>query len=72
MFKKNIAIFLIFASISFGSEKLPEVNIQSISTAKIIKKEEKIEKKEEKTEEVKKTVTSYPLRKSIRFTSGSC
>ena len=68
MFKKNIAIFLIFASISFGSEKLPEVNIQSISTAKIIKKEEKIEKKEE----VKKTVTSYPLRKSIRFTSGSC
>ena len=72
MFKKNIAIFLIFASLSFGSEKLPEVNIQSLNTAKIVKKEEKIEKKVEKKEEVKKIVTSYPSRQFIRFSSGSC
>jgi hypothetical protein len=68
MFKKNIIIFLIFANLSLGAEKLPEVNIQSLSTAKIIKKEEKIEKKQE----VKKNVTSYPLRQSTRFTSGLC
>ena len=65
MFKKNIIIFLIFANLSLGSEKLPEVNIQSLSTAKIIKKEEK-------KQEIKNNITSYPLRQSIRFTSGLC
>lgn len=76
MIKKNIFVFLIFANFIFGSEKLPEVKIESLNNAKIIKKEqlkiEKIEKKEETKKEIKKVTTYYPTRQSVRFTSGSC
>lgn len=71
MIKKNIFVFLIFVNFVFGGEKLPEVKIESLNTAKIVKKEQKVEKIEKK-EEVKKFINYYPARQSVRFTSGSC
>lgn len=71
MIKKNIFVFLIFANFVFGNEKLPEVKLESLSTAKIVKKEQKNENAEKK-EEIKKTITYYNTRQSARFKSGSC
>lgn len=72
MIKKNIFVFLIFANFVFGNEKLPEVKLESLSTAKIVKKEQTKIEKVEKKEETKKFTTSYPVRQSVRFISGSC
>lgn len=67
MLKKIIFIFLISSSLSFASENLPEVNLESLKFAKIVKKEIKVEVKKENN---KKTVTYYSSRKSIKCTSG--
>jgi hypothetical protein len=68
--KKNIFAFLIFVNLTFGSEILPEVKIESLKTATIVKKEEKKQKVEIKVEPVKKSVSSYSSRQIIRCTSG--
>ena len=66
MFKKNILALLIFSNLSFGNEKLPEVKLDSLKFAVIIKKEQKKEQKKE----IQSTNT-YLLRKNFKCTSGS-
>lgn len=61
MFKKNIFAFLIFVNLSFGNEKLPEVKLDSLKFAVIIKKEEK---KQIQNNNV------YLPRKNFKCTSG--
>lgn len=67
MLKKIIFIFLIFSNLSFASEKLPEVNLESLKFATIVKKENKVEIKKENN---KKNITYYHSRQSIKCTSG--
>jgi len=61
MFKKNILALLIFSNLSFGNEKLPEVKLDSLKFAVIIKKEEK--------KEIQSSNTYLP-RKNLKCTSG--
>ena len=61
MFKKNIFALLIFSNLSFGNEKLPEVKLDSLKFAVIIKKEEK--------KEIQSTNVYLP-RKNFKCTSG--
>jgi len=64
MFKKNILALLIFSNLSFGNEKLPEVKLDSLKFAVIIKKEEKKEIQSSNTYLPRKT------RKNLKCTSG--
>ena len=61
MFKKNILALLIFSNLSFGNEKLPEVKLDSLKFAVIIKKEQK--------KEIQNNNTYLP-RKNFKCTSG--
>ena len=65
MFKKNILIFLISSKFCFAGEELPEVKLESLSFATIVKKENIQEKKIDK-----KIINYYPSKKSIKCTSG--